>query len=143
MTAVTNSNGEISLRQTGNLGANTDATSAVLYGFEQNTLYVIWETQAPSDYQINETPQYFYLRNAGASDYDTTIAAIASYADNNNLYVSAAGITVVDQPQESSAILLPSAGADGGIVGMTVIGLFMVVSAVVGLEVVMRSRKVE
>ncbi|MEE1295515.1 MAG: SpaA isopeptide-forming pilin-related protein [Bifidobacterium sp.] len=89
--AFTDSSGRIVF---GN-GNGTD-TDAEKYAFEQNTLYVAWETVPPSGYAVNTTPQYFYLKNTRANDFDAKATAMAKYADQHDLYVYDGSFTVLD-----------------------------------------------
>lgn len=90
-TGVTDSLGRLVFHH----GDGTDVESE-LYQFNENQLYVAWETQAPSGYAVNTTPQFFYVKNGRASDFDTKTRAMAAYADQHNLYVWDSGFQVAD-----------------------------------------------
>ncbi|WP_033518398.1 SpaA isopeptide-forming pilin-related protein [Bifidobacterium cuniculi] len=80
-------------------GTGADEMST-LRGFEQNTLYVAWETKAPTGFMVNDAPQYFYLKNTRKDDFDTVALAMAAYADKYDLFVNDGAFTVVDELTE-------------------------------------------
>lgn len=93
-TVTSDANGRF-IFSTGN-DQQTD-TDSQLYGFKQNTLYVAWETAAPDGFMINEVPQYFYLKNTRANDFDAKALAMAQYADAHDLFVHDGAFGVVDE----------------------------------------------
>lgn len=101
---VTDSLGRLVFRH----GDGADESSG-LYRFNENQLYVAWETEALSGYAVNTTPQFFYLKNGRLSDFDEKARAMASYADQYGLYVWDSGFQVADGP---TSFMFGKVGAD-------------------------------
>lgn len=93
MEAVTDANGRIKF--THGSAKNKENTS-ILYNFEENTLYVAWEIQAPDTYVLNTNPQYFYLRNDKPSADTNARDALAKYLTDNHLSINDETFTVTD-----------------------------------------------
>lgn len=89
--------------------ATSNEGSSEMGNLNENQLYVAWETVPPAGYAVNTTPQYFYLKNGRASDFDARTREMAQYADQHGLYVWDSSFQVVDPPM---AFMFGKVGSD-------------------------------
>lgn len=105
-----------STRQTVIAAGGNATPQSTLNKLDYNTLYMLWETEAPKGHELDAAPRYFMLHNENAHSAEQKITKVKEYREHYGIAVTTqTHINVMNprNPEPEPEVVLPETGGRG------------------------------